>query len=346
MPGPDDFPPAGCSRGGGNISPAAPYMGVRIFWRSANDENLFPFRPVPGADGRPGRRGGQPHPPRPGGAVQAVQRADGLPAGGPLPAPGVGQHQLHGGLQEREARQDRLRPPLRAHDVPGLQALQRRLLQAPAGRGLPGQRRHQHRPHPLLGTGPGGLPGARPVDGGRPHGLPAGRHDPGAPVQPDLRRPERAAPELREPTLWNAPGKGGRPGLPHQPPVQLDHHRLHGRPAVLDHRRREGFLQVLLHPQQRQPLHHRRLQEGRSQGSCAEVFRRHPARASGDQAGRVGAAAERAGGAVHAGPGAAAAHHHLLAHAEALLRGRGGPHRLRPDPGRREDLPALQGADL
>ena len=93
----------------------------------------------------------------------AGQRLDGDRAHRPQGADRGGQPVVPRRLEEREARQDRFRPPVRAPDVPGHGALQRRVLQAArAGRCHRHERHHQFRPHQLLPERPdhGPRPGA------------------------------------------------------------------------------------------------------------------------------------------------------------------------------------------
>ena len=73
--------------------------------------------------------------------------------------------------QAREARQDRVRPPLRAHDVPGLgERGQGRALQPGAGGRRHAQRLDLARPHELLRDAARPRAGAGAVAGGRPDG--------------------------------------------------------------------------------------------------------------------------------------------------------------------------------
>ena len=61
-----------------------------------------------------------------------------------------GQHLVQGRLEEREDRADRVRPPVRAPDVPGLAAPRQGVLRPAREARRPDQRQHQHRPHELL----------------------------------------------------------------------------------------------------------------------------------------------------------------------------------------------------
>ena len=90
--------------------------------------------------------------------------------------------------QARVARQDRLRPPLRAHDVPGIGARR----QDGALLLRPGRRRHAERhdlarPHELLRDAAQPRAGAGALARGGPHGKPPAGHDPGEARQPARR---------------------------------------------------------------------------------------------------------------------------------------------------------------
>ena len=137
-------------------------------------------------------------------AAQAIQRHGRHPPRRPHHPAGGGQRLVSRRLQERGNGPHRLRPPVRARDVRGHQAPPAQPLRAAAeGRGQP-ERLHHHRPHQLLGGRAFQLPGAGPVAGGRPHGLPAGRPGPAEVRRAARRGEERAPPVLREPspTAW------------------------------------------------------------------------------------------------------------------------------------------------
>ena len=97
--------------------------------------------------------------------------------------------------------QDRLRAPVRAPDVQRQRELQRRLLQgARAGRRDRPERHHQRGPHQLLPERADHRARHRALDGVRPHGPPARRHQPGQARRAARRGAEREAPG-REPAL-------------------------------------------------------------------------------------------------------------------------------------------------
>ena len=80
-------------------------------------------------------------------------------------------------VEERAARPDRLRPPLRAPDVRGLRAPRHGLLPAAAAGRRAAQRLDQHRSHQLLGSGADQRARSRAVDGVGSDGLPAAGAD-------------------------------------------------------------------------------------------------------------------------------------------------------------------------
>ena len=185
--------------------------------------------------------------------------------------------------QEREARADGVRPPVRAPHVRGLE---RRTGQVPhvrreARRESAGRRRERHDEpgsDELLHHGPGRRPRARPLARVRPprdaHGLPDERE----PRPPARGRQEREAAGPREHALRARVQAHLRIGLPGRAPVLVAHDRQPGGPLGGDVRRREGLLQDLLHAEQ--PLAHRRgrLRSGRSEAARHQVLRPDPAR--------------------------------------------------------------------
>ena len=147
--------------------------------------------------------------------------------------------------------QDRLRPPLRARDVPGL--AERR--QGGAHRPRPGGRRDDER-HDLAGPDellrdharpPGG---ARAVARGGPDGHPPRRAQPGEPRQPARGRQEREALVVRQPALRLVEREAPRAPLPAGASVPPHHDRLHGRPQRGVARRRPGVLPDLVRAEQ------------------------------------------------------------------------------------------------
>ena len=138
--------------------------------------------------------------------VHAAERPAGHPARRSQAADRAREPVVPRRVEEREARPHRLRAPVRAHDVPGLEERRGRVLHLRrAGRRqrLRGrrQRHDQPGPHQLLRDGAVGEPRERPVvrvgsaaDADR-------RHDQGEARQPARRREERAAPGAREPAV-------------------------------------------------------------------------------------------------------------------------------------------------
>ena len=142
-------------------------------------------------------------------ALHAAQRPDGAAPRGPQDAGGRGRRLLQGRLQGREARQDRLRPPVRAHDVPGLEASRRRLLAA-AGDARRRDQRHDRRgPDRVLRAGPQQRARAGPLARGRSHGLPAAGDDAAEARQRAGRGQERASRARGQRPVW--PGRRGDP---------------------------------------------------------------------------------------------------------------------------------------
>ena len=92
--------------------------------------------------------------------------------------------------------------------------------------------------------------GSRALDGIRPHGASDRRHQPAQARRAARRGAEREAPG-RERALRQGVGLSDSQALPVQPPLLLDHHRLHGRPGRGQARRREGLVPDLLRRCQR-----------------------------------------------------------------------------------------------
>ena len=121
-----------------------------------------------------------------------------------LPA-GRGRRLVPRRRRQPGARQERLRPPLRAHDVLGREAHRPGALQDPRGhrhlRRRDGQRHDERGPHQLLR----GRPLGRAPDGAlareRPHGVPARHARREEARRAARRRLQRAAPVVREPPL-------------------------------------------------------------------------------------------------------------------------------------------------
>ena len=155
---------------------------------------------------RPARRDGPGHERR-GASAQARLHDDdaGQRAAGGVPRRPLDADRAYGDLvprrlEEREARSHRLCPPVRAHDVQGLE--ERRAGRPPVvhlERGRPEQRLHQRGFDRLLGDDAGAVPAARAVARGGPHGVAADRR---AGVQDRARgRQGRAADAGREPAV-------------------------------------------------------------------------------------------------------------------------------------------------
>ena len=114
----------------------------------------------------------------------------------------------------RSARPHGLRAPVRAHDVPGLEAhRERRALQAARRRRRDRRERHDRfRSHQLLRDDAVESARARALARIRSHGIPARDGRSGQADEPAGRRAERAAPEHREQTVRHRRG-GAVPGV-------------------------------------------------------------------------------------------------------------------------------------
>ena len=179
----------------------------------------------------------------------AAERAAGRAPRGSLDADRPRRDLVPRRLEEREAGPHRLRAPLRAHDVQGLE--ERRARRAPVvdlERRRPEQRLHQRRRDGLLADVPGAVPAARALARGRSHGVAAHRREG---VQDRARgRQGRAADARREPALRPAERNRLRPGV-HGPSLQAPDDRQHeGSRGGVD-RGRARFLPHLLRAEQR-----------------------------------------------------------------------------------------------
>ena len=237
--------------------------------------------------------------------------------------------------------------PFRAPDVPGLRAGQgQRPLRAGPGRGRLAQRHHQFRAHQLLRDHADPPAGARPLAGGRPHGLAAGRPRRGVDGEPARRRQERAPAALRQRPLRHGVREADRPRLPGGPPLPPHPDRLDGRPGRGHPGGRARVLPHVLRAEQRRAVGRRRHRPGADARLGREVLRLHPrarrqaraARRLAARGHRRAAARGRRGGGPRArvdgrlpAPGGR--------HAR-VRRGRPGAHR----PRRRRVLPPLQPA--
>ncbi|CAA9470474.1 MAG: hypothetical protein AVDCRST_MAG38-1254, partial [uncultured Solirubrobacteraceae bacterium] len=223
------------------------------------------------------------------GALRAAQRSEGDPGGGPLRAGRHRRRVVRRGRAQRAPGSHGLRPPVRAHDVPGLgQREEGRAL--PAGRAGRRQheRQHRRRPHQLLPDAPLQPPEPRAVAGVGPHAValrhgrepeePAGGGEGGAPAA------------LRQPAVHRhgaaLAGRGVRPEDVLR--IRARAHRLDGRPERGAGGGRQGLLQAVLRAEQRDARRHGRLRSGRGEAPRAAVLRRHRAR------GRAAAGAVRA----------------------------------------------------
>ncbi|CAA9328843.1 MAG: Zinc protease, partial [uncultured Gemmatimonadetes bacterium] len=280
-------------------------------------------------------------------AVPASQRAQRDPVAGPLHPRGGGERVVPRGIGQRGGGAHRVRPPLRAHDVPGLgEHRRRRALQDGAGGGRHAERIHQRGPHQLLRGGARQLPGTRPLAGGGPHGLPAPRHDPAEAGQPAQRGAERAAAELREPAVRPGAGNHSRGPVPGGAPLLVDHHRQPQGPERGRHGGRAGLLPHVLHAAQRIAGRRRRLRPGAGQAVDREVLRRHPRRVRDHPAATRPRDAHR-GEAHRAGrPRAASAALPGVAHARPLRPGRRGDGHAGQRPGGEQELAALPAAGV
>ncbi len=173
------------------------------------------------------------------GAIPAGERTAGGPLGGPPPAGGGGEPLVQRRKPQRAPGPHRLRPPLRAHDVPGLGA--RAGHRAHRARGAGGrlhERLHLAGPHQLLRDAPGQPTGAGALAGVRPHGLPAPGDDAGEAGQPAQRGAERAPLAGGQPALRRLGRAHPGARLPARPPLPPLGHREHGGPGRRHARRR------------------------------------------------------------------------------------------------------------
>ena len=143
--------------------------------------------------------------------VHAAERARSDPQPEARPADGGGEPLVPRRPRQRSGRPHRVRAPVRAHDVPELEARARRLaLQAArGGRRQRHQRHHRLRPHQLLRDRAVESARARALARVRPHGLPAREGRPGVALEPAGRGAQRAPAERREPAV-RPRRRGGR----------------------------------------------------------------------------------------------------------------------------------------
>ena len=139
-------------------------------------------------------------------ALHPAERADGDPLAGSRDADGSGQCLVSRRIQERGARADRFRAPVRARDVHRFRPRSLRTArQAHRGRRRNQQRDDLERSDDLLRDHPVELSRVGPVDRSRSHGVPP-RHARSREAQRAARhREERAPSELRQPAVRSRP---------------------------------------------------------------------------------------------------------------------------------------------
>ena len=175
----------------------------------------------------------------------------------------------------------RVRAPVRAHDVPGLEArAARHAFQVPRSRRRQRHQRHDRfRPHQLLRDAAVESTGARSVAGVRPHGVSARQARRAAARQPAGRRAQRAASERGEPPVRHRRRSRRADAVSAGPSLLRQRHRLPRGHSGGEAGRCETLLQAVLHAQQRQPRDRR-----------ATSTRRRPRRWSPSTSGRSSAA--------------------------------------------------------
>ena len=193
----------------------------------------------------------------------------------------------HVGPANEDAGPHRLRAPLRAHDVPGLEARARRLaLQAARGRRRQRpQRHHRLRSHQLLRDAAGQPARARRCGS-----------SPIAWATCSTRSIRPSSPTSRTSSATSA-GRASRTQpygiveealfhqlFPKDASVLRQRHRLARRHPGGEARRREELLQAVLRAEQRQPRHRRRHRQGGDEGAGREVLRHAQAGAAGAEA--------------------------------------------------------------
>ena len=241
----------------------------------------------------------------------ACQRPHGDSLGGSLDAGGARGAVVPRRVEGREARPHRVRAPVRAHDVQGLEkrgAGSARLVHRQRRR--PGQRRDARRHHGLLADGARAVSAADAVARGRPHGHAAHRR---GHVQARARGRQGRAPDARrEPALRPAARAALRRRV-HGASVQAPGHRQHEGPRGRLHRRRPRVLSHLLRADQCDPHHRRRLRRRPGRAPGRAVLRQDPEAAEGRAARHPARAADDAREAAHDRRGVAAAGRHRRA---------------------------------
>ena len=279
--------------------------------------------------------------------VHAAERPACDPARGPQRPARERQRLVSRRLRAGEAETDGLRAPLRAPDVRGLEARERRRVRHAAR----SDRRHQqrldgYRPHELLDRRSVERAGAGALPRIGSHGVSARRDEPGARRRSARRRQERAPPVVRERAVRDGGDRARRNALPGRPSVSLADHRLHGRPHGGELRGRRRFLQAVLRSEQRERRHRRRYRSRADARGGREVVRRR-------QVGRAGSSDRSAAGHPDGGEetdargsGPAAAGLPRVADAGAVRAGRRRARYRRAAPDRRQELTAVQAARL
>ena len=196
---------------------------------------------VPPRRPRQGARRQRRHPVR---GVHPAQRPARDRAHRPQGADRRGQPLVPRRQQGRAARPHRLRPPVRAPDVPGLGEPQGRILRAlRAGRRHRPERHHQPGPHQLLPERADHRARHGAVDGVRPHGPPARRDRPGRRSTSSAAWSRtRSARARTSPTAAASWTRMFEALYPQGHPVPLQHDRLDGRPQRRHARRREELV--------------------------------------------------------------------------------------------------------
>ena len=178
----------------------------------------------------------------------------------------------HVGSKDEKTGPHRVRPPVRAHDVQGLEerGAGRACVDAREHRRAE-QRLHQRRRDRVLADGAVTVPAAGAVDGSRSHGDAAHRQDH---VRERARSRQGRAPAARRQSAVRPAVGDSLRHLLHRQPVQAHDDRQHEGSRRGIGRGRARLPQHVLRPQQRDDRHRRRLRHGAGQGDGDEVFRR------------------------------------------------------------------------
>ena len=187
----------------------------------------------------------------------------------------VGESLVSRRAGQRGSRPHRLRAPLRAHDVPGLEArAARHAFQVPRERRRQRHERHHRlRPHELLRDAALESAGAGAVARVRSHGLSARQARCGGAHQPAGRRAERAAPERGEPAVRHGRGSRRARAVSGRASVPRQRHGLAPGHSGREARRCEEIFQAVLRAEQREPGDRRRFRQGADQGARRKVLR-------------------------------------------------------------------------